>query len=418
MSLSLSLLVTGSERVYVDKRLLTNNKYNNPIIHLSNAYLDYYPNTECEEDYFNDDKGYLTIRRLYNKYTDKFETNLWNRHRIKFKKILKEHGMYSKKFYQEYFLSDFIRNRLEFDPFLKSFDSFLEYERHWEGHTKEYRLQRIFFDFLLYECITPNKEKTKITDSNQFIFRRYVPEVDKWIQYANDVHKCSICGNDFSISDIPYWVYYGSNAYNNCCFKCQIVEYPDKNQCKVLLHDFINTCQFIPNQKFSPIDRNFTTLLGGENYCKVIKILASFGGYNHIKEVFGEWINALYESNIIEELSIKKGRSYKCIANDKHVCNSMAELIIDNYLSKNNIKHEKEPRYPFHKDYNPSKLRRADWLINDEFYVEYFGLAGDDKYDIKTIEKINLCKEADLKLISIFPNDLAKLDFVFKEFLK
>ena len=38
--------------------------------------------------------------------------------------------------------------------------------------------------------------------------------------------------------------------------------------------------------------------------------------------------------------------------------------------------------------------------------IEYFGLAGDEKYDIKTKKKIELLREHKIELIEIYPRDL------------
>lgn len=54
-----------------------------------------------------------------------------------------------------------------------------------------------------------------------------------------------------------------------------------------------------------------------------------------------------------------------CIARDGHICNSVSELIIDNWLHKHNITHQKEAPYPKGKFV-------ADWAIATNTLVEYF----------------------------------------------
>ena len=406
----LTVLVTGSDRIYVDDRLFENNEYCNPIISLSNFYLGRYGHVN------NEDGGYYSIQKEYEKHMNKYNTSVWKRHREYFKKLLITHGVYSNKFYQEFFMSDIIRNRNEFINFYIDFDKLLQYESQWEGSTKEYRMSRIFFDFLLFECISNKKKKIFAENSTKYFYRRYIPELDDWLSNADREYRCDICGNSFTIKEIPYWVYYGSSAYMNCCFKCPIVYYPGKEECKKLLARFVEHCGFIPNQRFSPIERNFTCLLGAAKYTKTVRMLSEFGGYWHVIKLFGNWITALSESNVIDSLGIKRNRSYRCLAKDNHVCNSMQEMIIDNYLSDNSIDHIKEPRYPYHEVYNSSGLRRADWLINENVFVEFFGLSGDMDYDKKTSDKVNLCKELNLTLISIFPYDLNNLEDIFRSY--
>jgi len=81
------------------------------------------------------------------------------------------------------------------------------------------------------------------------------------------------------------------------------------------------------------------------------------------------------------------------------MCFSLGEKTIDDYLYKNKIKHEREPKYP---DSN----YRADFKIGNTF-LEYFGLTGNPEYDTKTKMKKRLCKKYGIKLISIYPKDLA-----------
>jgi hypothetical protein len=48
---------------------------------------------------------------------------------------------------------------------------------------------------------------------------------------------------------------------------------------------------------------------------------------------------------------------------------------------------------------------RCDFLA-DRTYIEYFGLRGDQDYDIKIELKIALCKRLGLRLVAIYPEDL------------
>jgi hypothetical protein len=77
---------------------------------------------------------------------------------------------------------------------------------------------------------------------------------------------------------------------------------------------------------------------------------------------------------------------------------SLGEKTIDDLLHANGIQHKKEPSYP-------EGNFRADWIANTVF-IEYFGLAGDQDYDLRTKEKQRLCKKHGIKLISIYPADL------------
>ncbi|OGZ21886.1 MAG: hypothetical protein A3D46_03180 [Candidatus Nealsonbacteria bacterium RIFCSPHIGHO2_02_FULL_43_13] len=88
-------------------------------------------------------------------------------------------------------------------------------------------------------------------------------------------------------------------------------------------------------------------------------------------------------------------------ANDGHKCDSISEAIIDNWLSKNKIPHERNKSYP-----NSKHL--ADWILPEKnIFVEYFGLARDSKRYDETIKlKRNICRKSGIKLIEIYPENV------------
>jgi hypothetical protein len=117
------------------------------------------------------------------------------------------------------------------------------------------------------------------------------------------------------------------------------------------------------------------------------------------------WLSILCEAGILEEPVLKAGMGYQCIAKDGHICLSLTEKIIDDYFSDNQILHEKEPLYPKDPLLNPSGLMRADWKIEENVYIEYFGLAGNGEYDIRIAEKKELANKYGISLICLYPRD-------------
>jgi hypothetical protein len=76
-------------------------------------------------------------------------------------------------------------------------------------------------------------------------------------------------------------------------------------------------------------------------------------------------------------------------------------------LEKHKIQFAKEDLY---KDYinNFNKLYRFDFILvinNKNYFVEIFGITGNENYENKTEEKIQLCKENNIPLITFYPND-------------
>ncbi len=132
------------------------------------------------------------------------------------------------------------------------------------------------------------------------------------------------------------------------------------------------------------------------------------------QKIFGSWNNAIIAAGLTPNRS-HSDRMYKRIitkAKDGHSCDSASEAIIDNWLFKNKIPHRKN--VPF-----PNSNFRADWAINlgkDIVFVEYFGLANDSpRYDRSIKEKKSFCKEKNLNLIEIYPQDLYPREFIDKK---
>ncbi len=126
---------------------------------------------------------------------------------------------------------------------------------------------------------------------------------------------------------------------------------------------------------------------------------------------FGTWNKAIKAAGF-KPNPVKFAKKYT--AKDGHLCDSLSEKIIDDWLLLRKIPHERNVRYP-----NPKFT--ADFKVKD-FWIEFFGLHHELKsYDRLMKQKLKEIKENDLKLISIFPKDIFpkfKLDQVLLPLLK
>lgn len=118
--------------------------------------------------------------------------------------------------------------------------------------------------------------------------------------------------------------------------------------------------------------------------------------YSVARKRFGTWNNAIIASGFRPNPVLFADR---CISKDGHICDSIAEMLIDDYLYERKIFHERTIPYP-EGEYT------VDFKIKD-YWIEYFGLAGEHKrYDELRQIKINIAKKHKLALIEIYPKDL------------
>ena len=234
-------------------------------------------------------------------------------------------------------------------------------------------------------------------------------EVNAWFELFSKPRTCVVCGSEFRVIDLPDWIYFGSDGFQDCCFQCPILARPRKAELMRLVPEFVESCGFTPSADANPISYAFTSRLSGVNKGQVFLAFGRMGGTDHVKKKFGSWFKGLVETGALPDGVQPTARGVRCLAHDGHVCHSLDEQRIDNWLSANNLSHEREPKYPSHPTLNASGRRRADWKVGATF-IEYFGLVGDAGYDTKMDEKIMLSTQAGIDMVGIYPSDLERID--------
>jgi hypothetical protein len=119
--------------------------------------------------------------------------------------------------------------------------------------------------------------------------------------------------------------------------------------------------------------------------------------------VFGSWLQALRESGLVDAGARRATYGVRCLAEDGHQCESLAEKNIDDWLFRRHISHERAPQYPSAQA--QSKRLKADWAIGGAL-VEYWGREGNEDYDAKMKTKRAIARSAGVRLIEIGPEDL------------
>jgi len=148
-----------------------------------------------------------------------------------------------------------------------------------------------------------------------------------------------------------------------------------------------------------------------------LRAYAEMGGIEWVTKKYPTWFHALEGSGVFPDGVQSTARGFRCLAADGHFCLSLDEQFIDNWLTSHSVPHEREPFYPRHPSLNMSGRRRADWEVGSTF-IEYFGLRGDPEYDRRADEKLRLARASGVNVISIYPEDLAKLESILPKVLK
>ena len=280
---------------------------------------------------------------------------------------------------------------------------------------EEHKLLDTYPDLLRELGIPP----TRCRRCNYVVSRYYDfwdSEIDEKVQILmkdlNSPRQCEVCQKSFTLKNAlfnyesfgtkPVDCFYPNLFIKICpsCFSSVFKDYK-KGTIKTRLHRLKNLFVFtgkIPTQdfdKFIYLYRNHDDLL---ELLNILKLMRTPQGYS---EDCGNFFSALVQSGILPEGSRRMTIGTMVLAEDGHLCLSMAEKEIDDFLYENGIKHNKEVNYPGTKF-------RTDWelLDNDNrVFVEYFGLMSNPDYAKKAKLKCLLAKKHNINLIEIYPGD-------------
>lgn len=229
---------------------------------------------------------------------------------------------------------------------------------------------------------------------------------------------CALCHQPFNEASLPVPLIsrLGIDQLDFCapCLKDTVLqgtgsETLSKEDVLAYLRDLTSVLQRIPNQGFGE-GMNDLADLSTEDRVTMLRLLKKKPTVRHVKELFGSWFHALVEAGILEDGTRRMVRGTHCLANDGHVCHSLAEKTIDDFLYFHGIPHEREPKYP-------EGNYRGDFEV-EGVLIEYFGLTGNPDYDNKTKLKQNLCRKHGIKLISLYPEDLTSSKKLERKLLK
>jgi hypothetical protein len=124
------------------------------------------------------------------------------------------------------------------------------------------------------------------------------------------------------------------------------------------------------------------------------------------------WTHILIDAGLADNgIRLSRGTVLKAV--DGHLCSSMLEKAVDDFLHENGIGHVREPLYPFDERLNPNTRLRADWLLSDGTFIEMWGMPEQPAYAAKMRLKIDLAARHQLRLIGLTPGDVRRLGTAF-----
>jgi len=115
----------------------------------------------------------------------------------------------------------------------------------------------------------------------------------------------------------------------------------------------------------------------------------------------GSFFKALVAAGILPPGSRRMTMGVITRAEDGHICFSIPEKDIDDFLFARGIPHEKEAAYP-------EGGLRADWELAEHTprtFIEYFGLTGNPAYDEKSERNREIAGRHGIRLVEILPAD-------------
>jgi hypothetical protein len=128
-----------------------------------------------------------------------------------------------------------------------------------------------------------------------------------------------------------------------------------------------------------------------------IPLKREFNSFEVFKKEFGSWNKAIIAAGFDPNPVLFAKKFISC---DGHHCDSFTEKIIDDWFFEKHIVHER------HLHYGETKMT-ADFFIQPNLIIEFFGLAGVQKrYDALLEKKRQFCAEHNLRLIEIYPEDI------------
>jgi len=221
---------------------------------------------------------------------------------------------------------------------------------------------------------------------------------------------CDLCGSTFSLEkqvftyqsfglkavDLLY-----PNLFANICSGCFSQAFADhrrgsKKSHLAALYELFLLVGKIPTRDFASL---FYLFRDRDSIVKLVGVLQKARTPAGYEDECGNVFAALVKAGILPKGSRKMKIGAMMLSIDEHLCLSIPEKEIDDFLFAQGIEHDKEVYYP-------NSNYRADWELfgsGSRTFVEYFGLMSNAAYADKARQKSMIASAHGIELIGIYP---------------
>jgi hypothetical protein len=177
--------------------------------------------------------------------------------------------------------------------------------------------------------------------------------------------------------------------------------------------DYFGFIPNVKNKKRTVLTQFFLSGIDADELSFAVKVSSLLPWHETAKKLFGSWAHLLEGADLLSNRQRGRG-GHQSISTDGHLCLSLGERAICEYLTKNGCAHEKEPMYPFHEVLNPNNLLRGDFLVNGVI-IEFAGMMSNPNYASRMKTKQTLAKTMKLKWLKLEASSLNDLNLMLEE---
>jgi hypothetical protein len=269
----------------------------------------------------------------------------------------------------------------------------------------------------------PNERKGIISDKyfELFVEKNYV------CSHFEEV-ECNICSRKFLPQSQNEWVGLVPPVYCGFCLEMGFSASTEffreigfsKEQQKSnyiegvrIYTDYFGFIPNVKNKKRTVLTQFFLSGIDADELSFAVKVSSLLPWHETAKKLFGSWAHLLEGADLLSNRQRGRG-GHQSISTDGHLCLSLGERAICEYLTKNGCAHEKEPMYPFHEVLNPNNLLRGDFLVNGVI-IEFAGMMSNPNYASRMKTKQTLAKTMKLKWLKLEASSLNDLNLMLEE---